>query len=200
MKLFVGEEACDFTARAVMPDNTIDESFNLRKYLDGKKGVLFFYPLNFTFVCPSEIIAFNNRLSLFTSRNAKLMGISVDSHFSHFAWKNMPINKGGVGAIQFPLVSDLNKEISIAYNVLNSDAVALRGTFLIDEEFNIRHYLVNDLPIGRNVDEILRVIDALDHHKKYGDVCPAGWQKGDNSMSPTQEGVIDYLITNAENL
>lgn len=200
MNQFIGKEAPDFTAKTVMPDNTINENFNLKQYLNGQNGILFFYPLDFTFVCPSEIIAFHNRLNEFSLRNTKVIAVSVDSHFSHFAWKSTPINKGGIGDIQFPLVSDLNKEISTNYNVLNEESISLRGTFLIDKDFKIRHFLVNDLPIGRNVDETLRVIDALDHHTTHGDVCPAGWTKGDDSMTPTQQGVSDYLTSNAEKL
>ena len=200
MNNFIGKEAPNFTAKAVMGDNSIEEKFNLKEYLQGQRGILFFYPLDFTFVCPSEIIAFNNRLGEFTSRNAKIVGVSVDSHFSHFAWKNTPINKGGIGNIQFPLVSDLSKDIALKYQVLNEESVAFRGTFMIDENFVIRHYLINDLPLGRNVEETLRMLDALDFFTKNGEVCPAGWRPGDEGMNPTQQGVSDYLISNAEKL
>ena len=200
MNPFIGKSAPDFEAKVVMPDNSIVAEFNLKKYLRGHKGIVFFYPLDFTFVCPSEIIAFNNRLGEFSVRNTKIVAISVDSHFSHHAWKAMPVNKGGIGNIQFPLVSDLKKEISTAYNVLNEDGISYRATFLIDEQFNIRHYLINDLPLGRNVDETIRMIDALEHHTTHGEVCPAGWKKGDQGMSPTHQGVSDYLTSNAERL
>jgi peroxiredoxin (alkyl hydroperoxide reductase subunit C) len=200
MNPFIGKSAPDFEAKVVMPDNSIVAEFNLKKYLKGHKGIVFFYPLDFTFVCPSEIIAFNNRLGEFSVRNTKIVAISVDSHFSHHAWKAMPVNKGGIGNIQFPLVSDLKKEISTAYNVLNEDGISYRATFLIDEQFNIRHYLINDLPLGRNVDETIRMIDALEHHTTHGEVCPAGWKKGDQGMSPTHQGVSDYLTSNAERL
>ena len=200
MNPFIGKSAPDFEAKVVMPDNSIVAEFNLKKYLKGHKGIVFFYPLDFTFVCPSEIIAFNNRLGEFSVRNTKIVAISVDSHFSHHAWKAMPVNKGGIGNIQFPLVSDLKKEISTAYNVLNEDGISYRATFLIDEQFNIRHYLINDLPLGRNVDETIRMIDALDHHTTHGEVCPAGWKKGGQGMSPTHQGVSDYLTSNAERL
>ncbi|MEA0970105.1 Peroxiredoxin [Candidatus Megaera venefica] len=200
MNPFIGKPAPDFEAKVVMPDNSIVADFNLKKYLKGHKGILFFYPLDFTFVCPSEIIAFNNRLGEFSTRNTKVIAVSVDSHFSHHAWKAMPVNKGGIGNIQFPLVSDLKKSISTAYNVLNEDGVSYRATFLIDEGFNIRHFLVNDLPLGRNVDETLRMIDALEHYSTHGEVCPAGWKKGDQGMSPTHQGVSDYLTSNAERL
>ena len=200
MTVFIGNFAPDFTAKTVMPDNSIDSNFNLKNYLKGHKGILFFYPLDFTFVCPSEILAFNNRLGDFHSRNTKVVAVSVDSHFSHHAWKSMPINKGGIGDVQFPLVSDLSKEISKNYNVLSEESISFRGTFLIDENFKIRHYLVNDLPLGRNVDETIRMIDALDHHEAYGEVCPAGWKKGDKAMQASKQGVSDYLTSNAENL
>lgn len=200
MTNFIGRQAPDFTAKAVMPDDSIEDNFNLKQYLDGHKGIVFFYPLDFTFVCPSEIIAFNNRLGEFTTRNAKVVAISVDSHFSHLAWRNTPVNKGGIGNVQFPLVSDLGGRIATAYNVLTDENVSLRGTFLIDEEFNIRHFLVNDLPLGRNVDETLRMVDALDYHTAHGEVCPAGWIKGQDAMTPTKTGVSDYLASNAEKL
>lgn len=200
MTIFIGKEAPNFTAKAVMPDDSIDENFNLKKYLGGQKGIIFFYPLDFTFVCPSEIIAFNNRLGEFTARDTKVIALSVDSHFSHLAWKNTPHSKGGIGGVQFPLVSDLSKKISIDYNVLNDDSVSLRGTFLIDSNFVVRHYLVNDLPLGRNVDEALRMIDALDYHTAHGEVCPAGWTKGMDAMRATQSGVSDYLASNADKL
>lgn len=200
MNGFIGKAAPDFTAKAVMPDDSINDNFNLKEYLNGQKGIVFFYPLDFTFVCPTEIMAFNNRLGEFTARNTKLIGISVDSHFSHAAWKNTPPNKGGIGNIQFPLVSDMTKEISSAYGVLNEDTISFRGTFLIDNDFNIRHYLINDLPLGRNVDETLRIIDALDYHNAHGEVCPAGWTKGQDAMKATASGVADYLASNAETL
>lgn len=199
-EIFVGKEAIDFTASAVMPDNEIDFEFCLRDYLDRSKGVLFFYPLDFTFVCPSEIIAFHNRLGEFSARNTKVVGVSVDSHFSHLAWKNTSHNKGGIGDVKFPIVSDLKKHISEGYNVLNDGGVALRGTFIIDEDFMLRHYHINDLPLGRNIDDMLRVLDAIDFHRENGDVCPAGWTKDKESMTPTAEGVADYLASNAEKL
>lgn len=199
-EIFVGKEAIDFTASAVMPDNEIDFEFSLRDYLDRSKGVLFFYPLDFTFVCPSEIIAFHNKLGEFAARNTKVVAVSVDSHFSHLAWKKTPHNKGGIGDVQFPIVSDLKKEISADYNVLNDGGVSMRGTFIIDEDFKLCHYHVNDLPLGRNVDEALRILDAIDFHRENGDVCPAGWSKGKDSMTPTSEGVADYLASNAEKL
>lgn len=199
-QVFVGAEAYDFTAKAVMPDNSVADKFNLREYFSGSKGILFFYPLDFTFVCPSEIISFNNKLGEFYQRKTKVVSVSVDSHFSHYAWKETPVEKGGIGNVQFPMVSDLTKEISSAYNVLTADGIALRGTFLIDENFILRHCVINDLALGRNIDEAIRMIDALTHNQEHGEVCPAGWVKGKTAMKPTQEGVADFLTSNAQNL
>jgi peroxiredoxin (alkyl hydroperoxide reductase subunit C) len=199
MSVLVGKPAPDFTAQAVMPNNDIAE-LNLSKHLDGKIGILFFYPLDFTFVCPSEIIAFHNRLGEFTSRGAKVIAVSVDSHFSHLAWKNTPVNKGGIGDVKFPLVADLTKSIARDYDVLTGEAIALRGTFLIDKKGIVRHQVVNDLPLGRNIDEAIRMIDALQFHEEHGEVCPAGWNKGAESIQATPEGISDYLASNADKL
>jgi peroxiredoxin (alkyl hydroperoxide reductase subunit C) len=200
MSVLVGKAAPDFTARAVMPDNSIDENFNLKEYLGGEIGVLFFYPLDFTFVCPSEIIAFSNRLDEFKSRGAKVIGVSVDSHFSHLAWKNTPVDKGGIGQIQYPLVADLTKSIARDYDVLLGDEVAFRGTFLIDQDGQVRHQLVNDLPLGRNIDEAIRMVDALKFHQEHGEVCPAGWNKDKKGMKADADGVASYLKDEAANL
>lgn len=200
MQVFVGKAAPDFTAKAIMPDNSIESEFNLRRYAKGHKVVLLFYPLDFTFVCPSEIIALNNRLGEFTERGTRLAVISVDSHFSHLAWKNTASSKGGIGNIQLPMISDINKVASQSYNVLHDEGMSLRGTFIIDEEFIVRHLHVNDLPIGRNIDEVLRIIDALDFFEKYGEVCPAGWQRGDEGINPSHKGIAHYLASNAEKL
>ena len=157
--------------------------------------VLFFYPLDFTFVCPSEILAFNKKLDEFKKRNTEVIGVSVDSKFTHLAWKNTKLEDGGIGQIQYPLVSDLKKEIATKYGVLFEAAgVAFRGLFLIDTKGNVRHALCNDLPLGRNVDEALRMVDALQFVETHGDqVCPANWKEGDEAMKPTQEGVASYL-------
>ncbi len=192
MSLLVTKEAPDFTATAVMPDNSFKEDFKLSDYR-GKYSLLFFYPLDFTFVCPSEILAFNQAVAQFEESNCQLIGISIDSHFSHLAWKNTPVKEGGIGAIQYPLVSDLNKDISRSYSVLLDGGVALRGLFLIDKEGIIRHQVVNDLPLGRSVNEALRVLHALQFTEKHGEVCPANWQQGEEAMAPTQEGVAAYL-------
>ncbi len=188
----ITKEAPDFSATAVLPDNTFKEDFKLSD-LRGKYVLLFFYPLNFTFVCPSEILAFNKAVEEFEKANCQLIGISVDSHFSHFAWKNTPINEGGIGNVQYPLVSDLDKSISQSYGVLLDEGIALRGLFLIDREGVVRHMVVNDLPLGRSVNEALRVLHALQFTEEYGDVCPANWQKGEEAMKPTAEGVAEYL-------
>lgn len=200
MSVLVSKPAPDFTAAAVMPDNTINENFNLKKYLNGKPAVLFFYPLDFTFVCPSEIISFANRLGEFAARGVEVIAISVDSHFSHKAWKETPVEKGGIGNVQFPLVADLKKSIARDYDVLLNDSVALRGLFLIDKEGVVRHQVVNDLPLGRNADEALRMVDALQFHEQHGEVCPAGWNKGQKGMKADAEGVAEYLKENAKAL
>lgn len=193
MSVFVGKSALDFTTPAVMPDNSIEERFNFKSYLNNRKGVLLFYPLDFTFVCPSELLALNNRLAAFELRNTAVIAVSIDSHFCHLAWKNTSINEGGIGNVQYPMVSDINKEISRQYNVLTEAGVALRGTFIIDEEFVLRHMLVNDLPLGRNLDETIRTIDALKFYQGHGEVCPAGWKEGESGMKSTSEGVAEYL-------
>ena len=187
----VTKQAPEFEAEAVMPNNSF-ETVSLSSYR-GKHVVVFFYPLDFTFVCPSEILAFNRQVEEFKAKNCELLGISVDSVYTHLAWKNTPVDQGGIGAIQFPLISDISKSISADYGVLLEDGVSLRGLFLVDKEGVVRHQLVNDLPLGRNVDEALRVIDALQFHETHGEVCPANWRLGDDAMKPTAEGVADYL-------
>lgn len=196
MKALVTTEAPDFTATAVMPDNTFNEGFKLSD-LRGKYVLLFFYPLDFTFVCPSEIIAFDKAVDKFKEKNCEIVGVSIDSHFSHLAWKNTAINDGGIGNVQFPLVADLDKSISDDYGVLLDMGIALRGLYLLDKEGVIRHQLINDLPLGRSVSEALRMLDALQFTEEHGDVCPANWKKGDDAMEPTAEGVAKYLTEHA---
>jgi peroxiredoxin (alkyl hydroperoxide reductase subunit C) len=191
MSTLVTKEAPDFTATAVWPDNTMAD-LTLSSYR-GKYVVLFFYPLDFTFVCPSEILAFDRKVKEFQARNTVLLGVSVDSQFTHFAWRQTPVDKGGIGAISYPLVADLNKNIARAYGVLLNEAVALRGLFLIDTRGVVRHALVNDLPLGRSVDEALRLVDALQFHEEHGEVCPANWKQGEQGMKPTAAGVAEYL-------
>lgn len=188
----VTQQAPDFTADAIMPDNSFGQ-INLSAFR-GKYVILFFYPLDFTFVCPSEIIAFDKRVEAFRSKNCEVIGVSVDSKFTHFAWKSTPVENGGIGNIQYPLVADLNKNISRSYGILFNEAVALRGLFLIDTKGVIRHSIINDLPLGRSVDEALRMLDALQFVETHGDqVCPANWKEGDDAMKPTAEGVASYL-------
>jgi peroxiredoxin (alkyl hydroperoxide reductase subunit C) len=191
----VQQEAPEFAAQAVMPDGSFKE-VKLSDYR-GKHVVLFFYPLDFTFVCPTEIIAFSERIEDFKSRGVEVIGVSVDSHFSHLAWRNTPVKKGGIGEITYPLVSDLDKSISCNYGVLlEKPGIALRGLFIIDKEGILRHVTVNDLPLGRDVDEALRVIDALQFHEKNGEVCPANWRKGKDGMKPSQKGLEEYASAN----
>lgn len=198
MSVLVGKAAPDFTAKAVMPNNEINEKFNLKEYIKGKIGVVFFYPLDFTFVCPSEIIAFNNRLEEFEKRGAKVIAVSVDSQFTHLAWKNTEVNKGGIGQVQFPMVADLTKQIARDYDVLIEGAgVALRGTFMIDKQGVVRHQVVNDLPLGRNIEEAIRMVDSLNFFEENGEVCPAGWNKGKEGMKASTAGVAEYLAANA---
>ncbi len=197
MSLLVTQPAPDFTATAVMPDNSFKEDFRLADFR-GKYVLLFFYPLDFTFVCPSEILAFNRAVPEFNENNCQLIGVSIDSAFSHLAWKRTKINDGGIGDIEYPLVADLDKSISKSYEVLLSAGIALRGLFLIDREGIVRHQVVNDLPLGRSVDEALRVLHALQFTEKYGDVCPANWKKGDDAIKPTAEGVAAYLSAHAD--
>ncbi len=192
MAPMVTSEAPDFTATAVLPDNSFKDDFKLSDFR-GKYVLLFFYPLDFTFVCPSEILAFGKAVDELEKANCQLIGVSVDSAFTHLAWKNTPVNEGGIGNIQYPLVADLDKSISKDYGVLLDGGVALRGLFLIDKEGVIRHQVVNDLPLGRSVNEALRVLDALQFTEEHGEVCPANWQKGEEAMKPTAEGVADYL-------
>lgn len=197
--MIVTKQAYDFKALAVMPNNEIKE-VQLSKLL-GKNGVvLFFYPKDFTFVCPTEIIAFNNKLKEFNERGYNVVGVSVDNEFCHLAWKNTEVNKGGIGQIQYPLVSDITKEISRNYDVLFDESVALRGSFLIDKNMTVRHAVINDLPLGRSVDEMLRMTDALNFFNEHGEVCPANWHKGEEAMKADPKGVASYLEKNSKKL
>ena len=197
MSQFIGRQAPDFEAAAVMPDGSINETFKLSDHR-GKYVVLFFYPLDFTFVCPTEIIEFSRMVGEFAARGVEVVGVSVDSQFSHWAWRNTPVDQGGIGDIAYPLVADITKSISRDYGVLADDSVSLRGTFLIDKEGVIQHMTVNNLGLGRNIDETLRMVDALQHLEEHGEVCPAGWNKGDEAMDPTAEGVAGYLAKHGD--
>ncbi|NLM98984.1 MAG: redoxin domain-containing protein [Campylobacteraceae bacterium] len=198
--MLVTNKAPNFSATAVLGDNTIVKDFNLYENIGENGTVLFFYPLDFTFVCPSEIIALDNRLEEFTSRGISVIGVSIDSEFSHFAWKNTAVNSGGIGQVRFPLVADLTKQIARDYDILFNESVALRGSFLIDKDKTVRHCVINDLPLGRNIDEMIRMVDTMLFVNEHGEVCPAGWNKGDEGMKDTTDGVAEYLAKNANKL
>lgn len=198
--MLVTKKAPDFTATAVLADGQIVEDFNLYENIGENGAVLFFYPLDFTFVCPSEIIAFSKRIEEFKERGINVIGVSVDSQFSHFAWRETAVDNGGIGKIKYPLVADLSKQISKDYDVLFGESVALRGSFLIDKDGTIRHAVINDLPLGRNIDEMIRMVDTMLFTNEHGEVCPAGWSKGDEGMKPSTEGVAEYLGKNEDKL
>jgi peroxiredoxin (alkyl hydroperoxide reductase subunit C) len=199
MSVLVTREAPDFSAQAVYPDGSIKE-FKLSS-LKGKYAVLFFWPLDFTFVCPTEIVAHDHRYDQFKERGVEVVGVSIDSQFTHFAWREMPVDKGGIGRVRFPIVADVKHEITKAYGIEHPAAgVALRASFLIDQKGIVRHQVVNDLPLGRNVDEMLRMVDALQFNEKNGEVCPAGWQKGKAGMKADAKGVADYLASHSKEL
>ncbi len=185
---------------AVLGDGSISENFDLYANLGEKGAVVFFYPKDFTFVCPSEIIAFNHRLKDFQERGINVVGVSCDNEFCHFAWRETPINNGGIGRVGFPLVADMKKEWARAFDVLFDDAVALRGSFLLDKDGKVRHAVINDLPLGRNIDEMIRMVDTMLFTNEHGEVCPAGWHKGDEGMKDTTKGVAEYLSKNADKL
>jgi len=199
MAVLVGKAAPDFTATAVLGNNEITD-ITFSKVTKGKYAVVFFYPLDFTFVCPSELIAFNHRLDEFKKRNVEVLGVSIDSQFSHLAWKSTPIEKGGIGNVGYTLVADVKHEICKAYDVESDGGVAYRGSFLIDRAGVVRHQVVNDLPLGRNIDEMLRMVDALQFTEEHGEVCPAGWNKGKAGMNASTEGVAKYLAAHSKEL
>jgi peroxiredoxin 2/4 len=199
MAVLVGKPAPDFAAQAVYGNNEIKQ-LKFAEHIKGKYAVLFFWPLDFTFVCPSELIAFDHRLEEFKKRGVEVVGCSIDSHFTHLAWKNTAINNGGIGQVQYPMVADINHAICKAYDVEAAGGVAFRGSFLIDKNGIVRHQVVNDLPLGRNIDEMLRMVDALQFTDEHGEVCPAGWQKGKAGMKANPEGVAKYLAEHAKEL
>lgn len=198
--MLVTNKAPDFKATAVLADNSIVTDFELSKNLGKNGAVLFFWPKDFTFVCPSEIIAFDKRVKDFQEKGFNVIGVSIDSEFVHLAWKNTPVEQGGIGQVTFPMVSDITKRITESYDILFGDAIALRGSYLIDRNMVVRHAVVNDLPLGRNVDDMLRMADALLFFEEFGEVCPAGWQKGDKGMKADPKGVAEYLKENANKL
>lgn len=200
MGVLVGKPAPDFTVPAVLADGTIVDSYSLSEAIKGKYGLIFFYPLDFTFVCPSELIALDHRVEQFKERGVEVIGVSIDSHFTHNAWRNTPVNQGGIGPLKYTLAADMNHDICRAYDVEAEGGVAFRGAFLIDKAGNVRSQIVNDLPLGRNIDELIRLVDALQFHEEHGEVCPAGWNKGDKGMDASPNGVAKYLSENADKL
>ena len=200
MAVLVGKSAPDFTAAAVLGNGQIDNAFNFKKATEGKHAVVFFYPLDFTFVCPSELIAFDHRLEEFTKRGVEVIGVSIDSAFTHSAWPTTPVEKGGIGQVGYTLGPDIKHESCKAYDVEAAGGVAFRGSFLIDKAGVVQHQVVNNLPLGRNVDEMIRMVDALQFTEENGEVCPAGWNKGKKGMKPDAAGVASYLAENAKDL
>jgi len=200
MGVLVGKKAPDFTAAAVLGNGEIVENYNLTEALKGKYGLVFFYPLDFTFVCPSELIALDHRMDEFKARGVEVVAVSIDSQFTHNAWRNTAINDGGIGPVKYTMVADVKHEICQAYDVEADGGVAFRGAFLIDQQGNVRSQIVNDLPLGRNMDELIRLVDALQFTEEHGEVCPAGWNKGDKGMTASPEGVASYLSGEADKL
>ena len=201
MSVLVGKAAPDFTVPAVLGDGQIVDNFNFASATKDKYAVVVFYPLDFTFVCPSELIALDHRMDEFTSRGVEVIAVSIDSHFTHNAWRNTPINEGGIGQVRYTMAADMAHSIVKDYDVeAEAPAVAYRGSFLIDQKGMVRHQVVNDLPLGRNMDDMLRMVDALQFHEEHGEVCPAGWNKGDAGMDASPTGVADYLAKNADDL
>ena len=199
--VLVTRQAPDFTSSAVLGNGEIVNNFNFKKHVNGKAAVLFFYPLDFTFVCPSELIAFDHRYEEFKKRGVEVVGVSIDSEFTHNEWRNTPTENGGIGAVKYALAADVKHEIAQAYGIEHPEAgVALRASFLIDKNGVVRHQVVNDLPLGRNIDEMLRMVDALQFHEEHGEVCPAQWEKGKEGMKDSPEGVAKYLKQNADKL
>lgn len=199
--ILVGKKAPDFTSAAVLANGKIVSDFTLSETIANKYAIVFFYPLDFTFVCPSELIALDKRIDEFEKRNTVVIGVSIDSQFTHNAWRNTPVNNGGIGPVRYPLVADVNHKICQSYGVEHETAhVALRGAFIIDKKGVVRSQIVNDLPLGRNVDELLRLVDALDFHEQHGEVCPANWSKGKTAIKPTVEGIAQFLSTATEQL
>lgn len=200
MAVLVGKQAPDFTVAAVLGNGEIVDSFNLASAIKGKYGLVFFYPLDFTFVCPSELIALDHRIDDFKVRHVEVIGVSIDSQFTHNAWRNTPVDAGGIGKVRYTLAADVTHEIAKAYDVESAGGVAFRGAFLIDKAGVVRSQIINDLPLGRNMDELIRLVDALQFHEEHGEVCPANWKKGDKGMNATPEGVARYLAENAGKL
>lgn len=199
MGVLVGKKAPDFKATAVLGNNEIKE-IQFSEFTKGKYAVVFFYPLDFTFVCPTELIAFDHRFEEFEKRGVQVIGVSIDSEHTHLAWKNTPVDKGGIGQVKYPLVADIKHELAKAFDVESEGGVAFRGSFLIDKAGVVRHQVINDLPLGRNIDEMIRTVDALQFTEQHGEVCPAGWNKGKKGMKADAAGVATYLAGNAKEL
>ena len=201
MSVLVGKKAPEFSAPAVLSNGSIIEDFSFKNPRLGKYCAIVFYPLDFTFVCPSELISLDKRIETFNSLNVEVLAISVDSHFSHNAWRMTPVNKGGIGQVGYTMVSDINHSICKAYGIEVHDVgVSYRATFLIDRDLIVRHQVVNDLPLGRNMDELVRMVKALQFHETNGQVCPAGWMEGEKGMDASPEGVKEYLSENHSSL
>lgn len=200
MSVLVGKKAPDFTVSAVLGDGSIVEEFTLSEAIKGKYGLVFFYPLDFTFVCPSELIALDHRMDKFKELGVEVIGVSIDSHFTHNAWRNTPINDGGIGQVKYTLAADISHDICKAYDVESEGGVAFRGAFIIDTNGVVRSQIVNDLPLGRNMEELIRIIEALQFTEEHGEVCPAGWNKGDKGMDASPEGVAKYLASESDKL
>jgi peroxiredoxin (alkyl hydroperoxide reductase subunit C) len=200
MGVLVGKPAPDFTCAAVLGNGEIVDSYTRSEAMKGKYGLVFFYPLDFTFVCPSELIALDHRMDKFRELGVEVVAVSIDSQFTHNAWRNTAVNNGGIGAVSYTMAADVKHEICQAYDVEHAAGVAFRGAFLIDKAGDVRAQLVNDLPLGRNIDELVRLVEALQFHEEHGEVCPAGWNKGDKGMTASPDGVASYLADNADNL
>lgn len=201
MSVLVARKAPDFTAPAVLASGEIVNEYNFYKATQGKYSLIFFYPLDFTFVCPSELLALDHRHKEFAERGVEVIAVSIDSHFTHNAWRDTPVNKGGIGAVRYTMVADINHSICQNYGVEHPSAgVALRGAFVIDKDHIVRAQIVNDLPLGREMEELLRIVDALQHNEKHGEVCPAGWKKGQKAMKASPKGVAEYLAEHGEGL
>lgn len=193
MTFMVGQKFPETKTTAVMADGSFDENFNVVDYGKGGYTVVFFYPLDFTFVCPTEIVAMDKAIAKFEEKNCKVVGASIDSHFSHAAWRNTPLNQGGIGPVNFPLLSDLQRQLSSELGILAEGGVTFRASYLIDKEGVVRHMVINDLPLGRSVEEMLRMVDALDFHEENGEVCPANWKQGEKAIEATKESTAAYL-------
>jgi peroxiredoxin (alkyl hydroperoxide reductase subunit C) len=201
MSILVGRKAPDFCAAAVLANGEVEPKFHFWNEIKNKYAVLVFYPLDFTFVCPTEIIALDHRIAEFEKRNTKVITVSIDSQFTHAAWRNTPVKQGGIGAVHFPMVADVNHSICQAYGIEHPEAaVAFRATFVIDRQGIVRSEIVNDLPIGRNIDESIRLIDAIQFFEEHGEVCPANWKQGETGMKADAKGVASYLSSHEDKL